>query len=182
MTLAEVDGALLARIQATAGRVLVAITGVDGSGKTRFADRFADRVREAARPALRVSIDDFHNPRAVRYEKGRRSPEGFFADSFDYRAFRDLVLDPLAPGASGWIVPAAFDHRRDARRAPAPVQVPEDAVLVIDGIFLIRPELAGAFDVTVMLDVPFHETFARMAQRDGCAPDPDAADNRRYKE
>lgn len=182
MSRAEVDAAILSRIEARSGRVLLAITGVDGAGKTRFADRLAEVIRETGRAALRVSIDDFHHPRARRYERGRHSPEGFFEDSFNYGALRTRVLDQLAPGASGRIMPAAFDHVTDSPRDPVPVQVPADAVVLIDGIFLIRPELAGAFDLTILLDVPFRETFARMAERDGCPADPEAAENRRYRD
>lgn len=49
---------------------------------------------------VRVSLDGFHHPAAVRHRRGRHSPEGFFLDSYDYAAFRRLVLDPLAPGGA----------------------------------------------------------------------------------
>jgi uridine kinase len=179
---AGVEAALLARLDAIDGCVRLAVTGVDGAGKTRFADALAGAIRARGRPALRVSIDDFHNPRALRYAQGRASPEGFFEASFDYAAFRGRVLAPLEPGGDGRIVPAAFDHVTDSPRDPAPIAVPENAVLVVDGIFLIRPELAGVFDLTVMLDIPFAESFARMALRDGCPADPAAPDNRRYRQ
>jgi uridine kinase len=55
-------------------------------------------------------------------------------------------------------------------------------VLVVDGLFLHRDELAGAWDLSVFLDVPFTATAQRMALRDGTHPDPDHPDLRRYVE
>jgi uridine kinase len=55
-------------------------------------------------------------------------------------------------------------------------------VLVLDGMFLHRDELAGEWDVSVLLDVPFAETLRRMAGRDGSHPDPEHPSMRRYVE
>ena len=159
---------------------LVGIDGVDGAGKTTFADALGAHVRD--RPVLRVTIDDFHHPRAVRHAKGRHSPEGFWLDSFDYAAFRSRVLDPLAPAGSRLVRLASHDLASDAYVDPAPVAVPADAVVVVDGIFLQRPELTAAWDLTVFLDVPFEVTLARMVVRDGAPPAVDDPANARYVE
>jgi uridine kinase len=58
----------------------VAVDGPDGSGKTTFAEELAAAVRALGRPVVRVSLDDFHNVRAVRYRLGRDSPQGFWRD------------------------------------------------------------------------------------------------------
>lgn len=163
------------------GIARVAITGVDGAGKTRLADELAP-VISAQRPVIRASIDGFHNPRAVRHARGKTSPEGFFRDSFNLEQFRTVLLDPLAPGGTRRYRGAAFDHRIDSI-VDAPEQLaPADAVLLVDGIFLQRDELIDAWDLTVFLDLPFAQSFARMAVRDGSPADEDAAINQRYRE
>src|ERR1017187_6132104 len=49
------------------GRILrVAIDGVDGAGKTTFADEFA-QVIHSQRPVIRASVGGFHHPRSIRY-------------------------------------------------------------------------------------------------------------------
>lgn len=73
--------AIAAKIAAGAAR-RVGIDGVDGAGKTIFADELAVALRGFGRPAVRVSLDGFHNPRHVRYRGGRSSPEGFWLDSY----------------------------------------------------------------------------------------------------
>lgn len=131
---------------------------------------------------VRVSLDGFHHPAAVRHRRGRHSPEGFFLDSYDDAAFRRLVLDPLAPGGDRRIRRAVHDvHDEVAVTAPVEV-VPDDAVLVVDGIFLHRDELADAWDLSVWLEVPFAASIPRGAARGFGDPDPTAPANHRYVE
>jgi pantothenate kinase-related protein Tda10 len=45
----------------------VAVDGVDGAGKTTFADELAACLVTCGRQIIRASVDGFHNPRAIRY-------------------------------------------------------------------------------------------------------------------
>jgi uridine kinase len=160
--------------------VLVGVDGVDGAGKTTFADELGAALEAYDHGVVRVSIDGFHHPRVVRYRRGRSSPEGFFHDSFDLEAIRARLLAPLRAGGDRRIVRAVHDVTTDAA-VDAPVeQVGEDAVVVVDGLFLHRPELRSFWDLSVFLEVPFEVSVRRMATRDGSDPDPDADSNRRY--
>ena len=127
-----------------------------------------------------------HRPRAERYGRGRTSPEGFYRDSFDYATFRRVLIDPFRDGAqtaatTGFQL-AAFDVVRDAPVESQWVTAPRDAVLIVDGIFLHRPELRDLWDWSVWLEVPAEVAFARMALRDGSDPDPAAPSNARYRD
>ncbi|MDR7185580.1 uridine kinase [Microbacterium trichothecenolyticum] len=169
-----------------AGRVIVAIDGLDGAGKTVFADGLAEVFAETGDAVFRAGIDGFHRPRAERYLRGRRSPEGFYRDSYDYATFRRVLIDPFRDGAqtagtTGFQL-TAFDVARDAPVESQWVTAPLDAVLVVDGIFLHRPELQDLWDWSVWLDVSFDVAYARMALRDDSDPDPDAPSNARYRQ
>lgn len=59
----------------------VGVDGVDGAGKGMFGDELAGLLDAAGRRVIRASVDSFHNPRVVRYRRGRQSPEGFFGAS-----------------------------------------------------------------------------------------------------
>lgn len=168
------------------GRVIVAVDGIDGAGKTTFADGLAEVFAEAGSAVYRASIDGFHRPRAERYERGRHSPDGYYRDSFDYATFRRVLIDPFRDGAqtsgtTGFQL-AAFDVVRDAPVESQWVTAPRDAVLVVDGIFLHRPELRELWDWSVWLDVPEAVACMRMALRDGSDPDPAAPANARYRQ
>jgi uridine kinase len=163
-------------------RIRVAIDGVDGAGKTVLADALAPLVIAIGRQVIRASVDDFHHPRAVRYARGRYSPDGFFLDSYDYPAFRRLLLDPLGPEGSGNYIAKHFDHRTDQPVARRTQQSPPAAALIVDGIFLHRPELRAYWDLSIFLQIDFAVSRERNAAREGTseALDPDTPANRRY--
>ena len=163
-------------------RIRVAIDGVDGAGKTVLADALAPLVIAKGRQVIRASVDDFHHPRAVRYARGRYSPDGFFLDSYDYQAFRRLLLDPLGPAGSGNYIAKHFDHRTDQPVARRTQQSPPAAALIVDGIFLHRPELRAYWDLSIFLQIDFAVSRERNAAREGTseALDPDTPANRRY--
>ncbi|GAB2697515.1 nucleoside/nucleotide kinase family protein [Thalassiella azotivora] len=165
-----------------AGRdvVLVGVDGVDGAGKTTFADELAAVLRARGRAVLRAGHDDFHHPRARRYARGRDSAEGFWLDSFDDEAFTRLLLAPLGPGGDRRVRTRSHDLATDAVVDEPPVTVAPGTVVVVDGLFLHRDELADHWHLSVLLDVPFEVSVARMAVRDGSHPDPAAASNARY--
>lgn len=162
----------------------VAIDGADGAGKTTFADELVAFLAESGREVIRASVDGFHHPREVRYRLGRGSPKGFYRDSYNYEGLKDALLDPLSPGGSGRYLTAMYDVE-----AEQPVEVPKKqaepgAILLLDGIFLHRPELRGYWDVSVWLEVSFDVSIPRGAQRGTGfgSPDPYAESNRRYVE
>lgn len=155
---------------------------MDGAGKTHFADALARLLDDGSDDVHRVSIDDFHNPRKVRYQQGRESPAGFLEDSFDVDALVDRVLRPAGPGGSRSIIDAVFDHRTDTPRTPTPTQLADSAIVILDGVFLHQPAILPHLDLTVWLDVPFEVSVKRMAHRNGGDPSPAADANRRYVE
>ncbi|MFZ3415069.1 uridine kinase [Arthrobacter sp. 3Tela_A] len=169
--------ALLPEPAAAGRRVFIGIDGVDGAGKTTFADALGARLQC---PVIRISTDGFHRPTRERYRQGRASPRGFFEDSYDYGAFRNLVVDPLRPGGSGRYRTASHDLASDRPVQPPELQAPELAAVLVDGLFLHRPELSGIWDATVFLDVSFETSCRRLEQRDSSDPNPRAPANGRY--
>jgi len=146
--------------------VRVAVDGPDAAGKTTLADRLGAALGERGTTVVRASIDGFHRPRAERYRRGELSPEGCFFDSFDLEALRTELLDPLGPGGNRRYRAAVFDHWRDEPIA-AEVQVaPDDAVLVFDGVFLLRHELLACFELRIFLSVGVGELLRRARRRD----------------
>jgi uridine kinase len=166
-----------------AGIVRVGVDGVDGAGKTTLADELAAAVRGLGRSVIRAGVDSFHNPRAIRYRRGRTSPDGFFLDSYDYTLLRRVLLDPLSRGGSGRYRAAAFDHVQDRPMLTPERAAARRAVLIFDGIFLHRPELFDYWDYSIFLRVGFDTSIPRCAQaRPGLSSDPRAESNRRYVE
>jgi uridine kinase len=146
--------------------VRVAIDGVDAAGKTMLAEELVDPIQKRGRPVIRASIDGFHNPAQRRHHRGVTSPEGYYHDSFNYQALIASLLAPLGPSGSRQYRTKVFDYRSDAE-LQEPLRLAEnDAVLIFDGVFLLRHELQPHWDLTIFVDTAFEVTLARAQQRD----------------
>ena len=146
----------------------VAIDGLDAAGKTTFADALVAPLETRGAVVVRASVDDFEHPRARRRARGRFSAKGYYRDSFDYEALKALLLDPLASGASPALVRTrAFDLAADRPVAVRPVAVPARGIVLVDGVFLLRPELADCWDLAIHLDVTEEESMRRALMRAG---------------
>ncbi len=160
----------------------VAIDGVDGAGKTHFADALAAELTGRGASVIRASADGFLSPPRTRHRRGRDSAEGFYRDSYDYGRMVRLLLDPLSPGGNREYVREVYDVRREREVRRQPELAEPDAVLVVDGIFTHRNELIRFWDYSVWLEVPFSVSIPRVAGRGYGDPNPDSPKNRRYIE
>ena len=161
-------------------RILVALDGFDGAGKTHLSRELSEQAGQSAgRPVVCVSIDGFHRPKADRVASGA-GPEGFYSGSYRYDAFSACVVDSLR--VSGSVTPGVWDVGRDEPVAPVPIAVPPTGIVLVDGIFLQRPELDGVWDATVWVHAPFEVSVPRGNARfpGNHDPDPEAPSNRRY--
>ncbi len=146
--------------------VRVAIDGSDVAGKTTLADELIAPLEALGRPVIRASIDGFHRPRADRYRRGPDSPAGYYHDSFDHEALLAHLLIPLGPGGNRQYRRRTFDYRADSP-IDEPVEVaPPDAVLLLDGVFLLRPALNAHWDTRIFVDIGYAEMIRRARARD----------------
>ena len=119
--------------------VRICIDGVTASGKTTLADELAaELTTSSGRQIIRGSVDDFHNPPEVRYRRGRMSPEGYYLDAFDHASLRNLLLDPLGPHRSLHYCVGAFGQPDGTAADFEERRAPDDAILIVDGVFLYR--------------------------------------------
>jgi uridine kinase len=162
------------------GRVLVAVDAAAGAGGGDVADLLAAAFAEAGIASVRASLAAFHRPRAERYARGRDSAVGYYEDSYDLPTLRRVLIEPFRMAGSTGFQTRAFDVRRDAPVVSSWVTGPADLVLVIDGEFLLRPELRGAWHASIHLEVPDAVRYERLAAFERRDPDPAAASNARY--
>jgi uridine kinase len=144
------------------------IDGPDCAGKTTVADNLAKALRASTPelPTVRASVDGFSRPGAQRYERGELSAEGYYLDSFDYPALLKECLRPFLDGESA-LSTTPYDPTSDTGEAiDATAAVAARAVLVVDGVFLLRPELCELWTLSVYLQVSPEETLRRAHHRD----------------
>jgi uridine kinase len=144
----------------------IAVDGPPAAGKTTLADELGDTLRAQGRYVIRASVESFLLPRAQRYRRGELSAEGCYHDSFDYDALQRVLLDPLGPGGDREFRRAVYDKETDRALSEPMTAAPVDAVLIFEGVFLMRPELIDRWDLRVFVSAAFEETLARARTRD----------------
>ncbi|NAZ88478.1 nucleoside/nucleotide kinase family protein [Kineococcus indalonis] len=128
--------------------------GVDGAvdaDTERYARALADALRERARPVLVTAWSAFWRPRSLRFEHGRDDPDAFHDDWLDVAGLHREVLEPLGEPAGRRWVPSLYDPATDRASRARREAVPDDAVLVLAGPFLLREDLRRGLDAVVHL-------------------------------
>jgi uridine kinase len=156
-------------IRARRGRVphpfIVAIDGRAGSGKSTVATQVARGLKAAL-----VATDDFFAASITDAGWNARTAEQRAADAIDWRRLRAKALEPLRAGRSA--VWHAFDFA--AGLGPdgtyglrtEPTEVAANQIIIVDGTYSSRPELADLLDYTVLVETAEPVRRARLATRE----------------
>jgi uridine kinase len=146
--------------------VRVAIDGSAAAGKTVLADELAISLRGRGRDVIRASVEGFLRPRIERYRRGPESARGCYEDSFDYDRLLAELLRPLGESGSRLYRTEIYDRHTDLLLDAEQMEASVDAILLFDGVFLLRPELVGAWDFRVFITVASEEIIRRARIRD----------------
>jgi uridine kinase len=77
-----------------------------------------------------------------------------------------VLLDPLGPGGDRRYQHAVYDRTADTALSPPVTTAPADAVLVFDGVFLMRPELIVRWDLRIFVSTTPDKTVERAVIRE----------------
>ncbi len=147
--------------------LLVAINGKDASGKTMMADILAQYLTERTdRQVIRISIDDFMNERAIRYTPAASAGRSCYEYTFNFDGFVKYVLLPLHQSDSWIYKDKIFDHAADTATDSPDKVANADAIVIIDGVFLYKRDLADYWDVKILLRTNDEVVIERGAKRD----------------
>src|SRR5262245_16743275 len=147
----------------------VAVTGITASGKSTLATELVSRLNERGRRCVHLPVDGFHNPRSMRYRRGRESAEGYYRDAYDYAQLIGRALVPLGSPEERSYVARVFDLEADAPVETQPTRLDPGSIVICDASFLLRPEVREYFDYRVFVHTSFEEARARGVQRDAVA-------------
>jgi hypothetical protein len=145
---------LRASVLAAGGHaVRVGVDGPVAADAEALAVAVALALTDRAVPVARVRGDDWLRARSLRLEFGALDPDVFYTGWSDVEAMRRELLDPLGPDGSGRWLPRLRDPVTDRPYRERALDAVRGLVVVLDGPFLARWELADAFDLLVHLDV-----------------------------
>ena len=168
------------RLGKAQGPIRIAVDGRDAAGKTTFADQLARELVVSGVATFLASIDDWQHPSEIRYRRGRYSPEGYYLDGFDFERVKSRLLEPFASGAAFTL--RAYDIEREQAVEDELVVAGAGSVLVMDGVFLLRAELQGCWDLAVYLRVSRATSIERGVARDGARSGDACLERRLYEQ
>jgi uridine kinase len=138
----------------TGARVVVAIDGAGGAGKSTLARGIEDAFPGCVSV---VRCDDFYRP----LSGATLSPQEAYENYFDWRRLRDEALIPLRNGQ-----PARYQrYDWETDRLAEWIDVEPREIVLIEGVFSTRPELRAMIDVAIFIETPREERIRRMLAR-----------------
>ena len=147
--------------------VVVALDGRSGAGKSSLATALALRTGGTV-----LQGDDFYNPSLASLTPAQRDQMSG-ADAaeivIDWRRLRIEALEPLARGDAAGYRPYDWEAH-DGRLADAKL-LPAGDVVIADGVYSARPELADLVDLTVLVETDEAIRADRLAGREADDPD-----------
>lgn len=144
----------------------VGVGGITASGKTTFANEVAEEIKKRGLPVTRASIDDFHNPKVIRYTQGKKSARGYYEDAHDYTAFKERLLKPLGPNGNLQYETISHNLKMDIPVHNEPLMAQTNMVLIVDGTFLLKKDVEHLFDYKIFVDTDFEIARKRGAKRE----------------
>jgi molybdenum cofactor guanylyltransferase len=148
--------------------VVVAIDGPRCAGKSILATAVALQSGAAV-----LEGDDFYRntlPRFTPAQRDAMSDAAVVDAVIDWQRLRDEALLPLRDGKSATFEP--YDWDADNGRLAPPKTIPAGDLIIVEGVYAARPELADLVDIAVYLGVDPQTSAARYPQRKN---DPDWA-------
>jgi HAD superfamily hydrolase (TIGR01549 family) len=144
---------------------VIGINGIDGSGKTKFAESLEKFLISRNYETQAIHLDDFHNPRALRYA-GEDQVENYYNRSFNISLVIEKLLAPLHRKSTISTKLTLLDWRTDKYDIEREYRFNQNTIVIFEGVFLFRKEFAPYIDYKLFLDIPFEESKRRAIVRD----------------
>lgn len=136
---------------------VIAVDGHSAAGKSTFAERAAAHL-----DASLLHGDDFYRV-MDEAEREQLTPVEGCSQYYDWQRLREEALGVLRSGSSATYRP--YDWDRNELAVDRDVTIPACRVVVVEGLFVARPELADLVDLAVLVDTPGELRWQRQLER-----------------
>jgi len=155
---------------------VIGVNGIDCSGKTVFAGALEDYLKAKGCKTQSIHLDDFHNPREIRYS-GSNQAENYFNKSFNTDLIIETLLIPIRENSRLETNLTLLNLDTDKLEIIRKYTINPNTVVIFEGVFLFRKELAPYTDYKIFLEIPLDESKRRATVRDAQAS-PDKYDTK----
>jgi uridine kinase len=163
--LAPILDRILSRRQeiASAECLLVAVSGIDASGKGYCTRLMVEALREKGINAVGIGLDPWYNLPVIRF--GLDNPgEHFYRQGFRFDELFETLILPLKRSRS-----ITLDARHVAELAtdyaPYRYEFEDVDVVVLEGIFLFQAKFRGHYDLAIWVECSFETAIERAIVR-----------------
>jgi len=144
-------------LRSTEEPILIAIDGLAGSGKSTIAGALPMEVE--GRRVTVVPADEFYEPEARDWRSW--TPKQAYERHFDHVRLEQELLQPLRRG-----LPARFSTFDWTERTTGGVRRVDPAgIVVVEGVFLLRPRLRAYWDASMWVETPREVREHRLRHR-----------------
>lgn len=159
-----VEAILAARERAAASRaVLVAVTGIDGSGKGWIAARIVEALTDRGAHAVAVNIDGWLHLPHVRFDPADPA-ERFYRHAIRFEEMFERLVLPLRDRRSVR-VEADFAEETATAYRPHVYAFDDVDVVVLEGIYLLKAAFRAHYDLSIWLDCSLETALERAIAR-----------------
>ncbi len=137
------------------------VAGPTSSGKTTFTMRLSQGLSKSGRSAAFLSLDDYYFLKDLQFDRAGR-PDFETIDAIDVeRAHRDI--HDIIEGKT--VVPPFFDfndRQQKERDISEAITLPDDGVLVVEGLHGLNKRISGDFDGEILkvFIMPYGNVFS----------------------
>ncbi|PSN17555.1 uridine kinase [filamentous cyanobacterium CCP5] len=159
------------RQQLTAPRaLLVAISGIDGSGKGYITDKIAELLRQQQLKTAVINIDGWLNLPHQRFS-ATEPAQHFYDHAIRFNELFDQLVLPLRDRGSleleaDYTEETATDYRKHV------YQYQDIDIILLEGIFLLKRQFQPIYDLSLWIECSFETALKRAISRsqEGLSP------------
>ncbi|MCK5490545.1 MAG: hypothetical protein KAI67_01755 [Candidatus Pacebacteria bacterium] len=145
---------------------ILGINGIDGSGKTEFSLSFEKYLLSKKRKIQIIHIDDFCNPKSIRYA-GDDLIYNCFHKTFDINLVVRSLLIPIQRNKELNIELTLLNTTTDKYDVKRKFIINKNTIIIFEGVYVFRDEFISYLDYKIFLDISIKECRKRIEKRDG---------------
>jgi len=143
--------------------VLVAVSGIDGSGKGYVSALLTDALRERALSAAVVNVDAWLRLPHQRFDRNNPA-EHFYLHAIRFEELFATLLLPLREHRSHRVTMDFVEETATAAR-PHTYDFTNLDVVLVEGIFLLKRALRTHYDLSIWIECGFEKALERALAR-----------------